>query len=67
MRCRSQFARLARTVVLTLFVGISASAIQPAAAAPDSGAKQAASTTRSLTSGYSAEGSGTFRAVSAGQ
>ena len=59
MRCRSQFARLARTVVLTLFVGISASAIQPAAAAPDSGAKQAASTTRSLTSGYSAEGSGT--------
>ena len=59
MRCRSQFARLARTVVLTLFVGISASATQPAAAAPDSGAKQAASTTRSLTSGYSAEGSGT--------
>ena len=59
MRCRSQFPWLARTVVLTLFVGISVSAIQPAAAAPDSGAKQAASTTRSLTSGYSAEGSGT--------
>ena len=59
MRCRSQFPRLARTVVLTLFVGISVSAIQPAAAAPDSGAKQATSTTRSLTSGYSAESSGT--------
>ena len=59
MRCRSQFPRLARTVVLTLFVGISVSAIQPAAAAPDSEAKQATSTTRSLTSGYSAEGSGT--------
>lgn len=59
MRCRSQFPRLARTVVLTLFVGISVSAIQPAAAAPGSGAKQAASTTRSLTSGYSAEGTGT--------
>lgn len=59
MCCRSQFPRLARTVVLTLFVGISVSAIQLAAAAPDSGAKQATSTTRSLTSGYSAEGSGT--------
>ena len=59
MRCRSQTPRLARTVVLTLSVGISVSAIQPAAAAPDSGAKQAASTTQSLSSGYSAEGSGT--------
>ena len=59
MRCRSQFPRLARTVVLALFAGISVSALQPAVAAPDSGAKQATSTTRSLTSGYSAEGSGT--------
>ena len=59
MRCRSQFPQLARTVVLTLFVGISVSAIQPAAAVPDSGGKQATSTTRSLTSGYSAESSGT--------
>ena len=59
MRCRSQFPRLARTVVLALFAGISVSALQPAVAAPDSGAKQATSTTRSLTSGYSAESSGT--------
>ena len=59
MRRRSHIPQLARAVALTLFVGISVSTVQPAAAVLNSGAKQSISTTRSLSSGYSAKGSGT--------
>ena len=59
VRRRSHIPQLARAVALTLFVGIAVSTVQPAAAVLNSEAKQSISTTRSLSSGYSAEGSGT--------
>ena len=59
MRRRSHISHPVWAAVLALFVSIPVGTVQPVAAAPNPGENQSTDITRSLSDGYSAEGSGT--------